>query len=464
MPRTAEYQQMLEEYRKSAQENRARWDERIRQYRMGHGAVRLLDETGEPLRCAAVRIRQKNHAFRFGCNCLMLDQLGTPERNETYERRFAELFNLATTTFCLYVMQPQPGVFRFAEDSEFVYRRPPSDRPVRFANKYGLALKGQPLLADSWHPDWAPKDAEGVKRVYREYFAKVAQRYGNSPYELWDVVNEAFSCPRRTPDFPLLDDEFTMIDWAFREARNIFPAHQRLELNEGTLQNCGEEAQRYLNLVKRLMRDEVPVESVGLQMHIFDSAGHLQHHHLPFADMENTYMSYAELGMPIAITEVTVQSRLEDCPKELGEEIQAAILENLYRLWFSAPTMHSAIFWNFADGVAWGKEGDVLGCLLDADLKPKPAYHRLYQLIHREWNTSLTAATNDEGVVEWDGFFGDYEISLLKEEPLKRMNYTRIKGAWDVDPRIPTPSGCAALDGKQHVQECILTTQGGKTL
>lgn len=386
----------------------------------------------------------------------MLDQMGSPEKNEEYERRFAELFNLATTTFCLCAIQPRPDEYRFAEDSEFIYRRPPADRPVRFAEKYGLALKGQPLLCDSWHPTWAPKDADNIKRIYREFFEKVALRYGDSPYYLWDVVNEAFSCPRRTPDFPLLDEKFSYVDWAFQEARKLFPQHHVMELNEGTSQNCGEAAQRYLKLVKRLMLENVPVESVGLQMHIFSADKHMQRQELDFFDMENTYLAYADLGMPIAITEVTVQSALPDCPRELGEEIQSAILENLYRLWFSAPTMHSITFWNFADGLAWGKEGNVLGCLLDSQLKPKPSYQKLYQMIHREWNTHEIITTDEEGVARFDGFYGDYEIKWLQDQNLEQVAYTKTPGAWDVNPNRHIPVGKFSLNKNAILQRVTI--------
>lgn len=51
-----EYRQMLERYRKAAQECRSRFDERIKNYRMGRGEIRLVNEQGEPLRHAKMEI------------------------------------------------------------------------------------------------------------------------------------------------------------------------------------------------------------------------------------------------------------------------------------------------------------------------------------------------------------------------------------------------------------------------
>ena len=113
------------------------------------------------------------------------------ENNDRYEQEFAKLFNLATTTFCWRDIEPESGKMRFAEGSPEIFRRPPPDRVVNFGRKYGISLKGQPLLADSWHPKWAVGTQEEVKRLYVGYFEKVAERYGKK-FAIWDVVNEAF--------------------------------------------------------------------------------------------------------------------------------------------------------------------------------------------------------------------------------------------------------------------------------
>jgi len=43
-------------------------------------------------------------------------------------------------------------------------------------------------------------------------------------------------------------------------------------------------------------------------------------------------------------------------------------------------------------------------CVLDEDNEPKPAWHRLRNLIREEWTTRQTASTNPAGEVRLRGF------------------------------------------------------------
>jgi len=50
------------------------------------------------------------------------------------------------------------------------------------------------------------------------------------------------------------------------------------------------------------------------------------------------------------------------------------------------------------------------GGLLDENGTPRPAWHRLHQLIRQEWRTSCSAMTDKEGKIHLQGFFGQYQV------------------------------------------------------
>jgi endo-1,4-beta-xylanase len=375
---------------------RPKLDKDIERNRKGDAVLELVDVQGKPLADAELDIQQTSHAFAFGCNILPLGQLGP--KNERYEQAFARLFNLATTTFCLSAVQPEPGRFRFAEGSDEIWRRPPPDRVVAFCKKHGIAVKGQPLMAGSWHPGWAPKEPEEIRKVYREWFAKVAERYGRD-FRIWDVVNESF-CHTK---FPLCTPGLEYVGWAFREALRLFPPESVLEINEATPVN-GPWRDRYFRQVKGLLDQGVGPRSVGIQFHLFPLRSHMRGNLYPPLELLETYGKLSRLGLPLYITEVTI-------PAILGEDIQAEALVNLYRLWFSRPRMAGIIYWNLCDGAAWKNEGDARGGLTDADLLEKPAYQALYQLVHREWRTRLATKTDAQGKAVFRGFFGKYAVT-----------------------------------------------------
>jgi hypothetical protein len=127
----------------------------------------------------------------------------------------------------------------------------------------------------------------------------------------------------------------------------------------------------------------------------------------PPAQLSAVYERFGKLGLPLYITEITVPGNGDN-----GAELQAAIVENLYRLWFSTPGMAGVTWWNLGDGAAFQEENKALGGLLDNDMNPKPAYRALDRLINREWKTALKLQTDAAGKVSFRGFLGKYSIRV----------------------------------------------------
>ena len=69
--------------------------EGIEQNRKGDCVLSL----GKEAAGKTVKVTQKSHAFKFGANLLLLDQLDTPEKNQEYRELFAKYFNLGTIPF-----------------------------------------------------------------------------------------------------------------------------------------------------------------------------------------------------------------------------------------------------------------------------------------------------------------------------------------------------------------------------
>lgn len=400
----------------------------IEEHRRDDAVLLIRDELERPVEGAVAEIRQRTHAFKFGCNALLLGQLG--ELNTLYEEKIVKLMNLVTTTFCWCDLEPEPGKLRFEEGSREIFRRPPPDRAVNFGRKYGIALKGQPLLKDSMCPDWVPKDPEKLKRLYVDFFAKVARRYGKD-FAIWDVVNESFCCEKRRPDFPLYTPELDYVEWAFRQARDIFPRDGGLlEINESSFVNDGPQADRYYKQVKGLVERNVGVGAVGFQFHMFNAhtaVDHLECRLHPPESMYDNYLRFSGLGLPMFITEITIPSKF-DCDHETGYMLQAEMVRNLYRLWFSIPGMAGIIYWNFKDGPAARNEGDCMGCLTDENLNEKPAYTALYDLIHGEWKTNLTLRSDGAGRIAFRGFYGEYDITVRTADRTLRTTLSIEKG------------------------------------
>lgn len=399
---------------------RPRIEADIQANRMADYELVARDDQGRPLANAEVDIEQVSHDFKFGSNCLVLGQLADPEKERAYEAALKKLFNLVTTTACLGVYEKEAGKFRFADVGDEDWRRPPMDRIADWSAANGLACKGQPLLAGSWHPAWGKDQTiEEAHAMYIDYFKRVAERYGDR-YAMFDVVNEAF-CHL---NFPLYTNDWSFVDWALEAAGPLFPTNVALCINEYSAVNGGirdfrgfhDRTGDYYGLAKRVLDKGLRLDGLGFQFHMFTNGEFEEFLTLKRwnpSDLRKAYDRYATLGIPLYITEVTIPSTYGSTTAD-GERLQAEVAEILYRFWFSQKAFDGITWWNLCDGAAWLKEGDVKAGLLDADMREKPVYQTLYQLIKREWTTRLRLKTDAAGKVRFRGFKGRYEIRPVR--------------------------------------------------
>ncbi len=398
-----------------------RIDDGIEKHRKSDATLKIVDAAGQPVAGAGVKVSQKSHEFLFGCNIFVLGQM--KEKEKAYEEAFVKLFNFATVPFYWAGTEPEQGKLRLAEGSPYFWRRPPPDRAVAFGKKHGLTLKGHPLLWHAHNPNWLPKDPNELKRLYEKRFKEIAERYGKD-IRIWDGVNESLVCPPSYPFFSAKDRDYpTYISWAFGEERKVFGPEALLILNDVTQFNWPpNESNRFYRQCRKLLENRVPIEGIGFQFHFFDRKG-LD----GFAGDErcdpngllDNYEMFAKLGLPLWITEITIGSAGDE-----GPAVQARVVRDIYRLWFSAPKMAGITWWNLGDGTAHGNEGRAGGGLTDEDFNPKPAYQALDRLINQDWMTDVELKSGADGNATFRGFQGRYDIEVTVAGKTKRFEVT----------------------------------------
>ncbi len=177
-----------------------------------------------------------------------------------------------------------------------------------------------------------------------------------------------------------------------------------------------------------MLEKGTPIDKIGQQMHIFTAAKQptgvdatdeeIIAHAEELMDPSIYFKALDKLnefGLPLEITEVTVPT-LGDSLE--AEDLQADLLEQLYTIWFSIPNMESIVYWNTVDHTAYDdpnggwNENNCKGGLFHRDLTPKKSAERLYYLFNKKWHTDLTVASNDNGIAEIRGFYGEYEAEI----------------------------------------------------
>lgn len=409
---------------------RRKIDEGIESNRKGDGTLIVTDAKGKPLSDIEVKIEQISHEFRFGANLFMLDELETTEKNDTYKARFAALFNMATLPFYWDALEPVEGAPRYAKDSARIYRRPSPDLCIEFCEKHGIEPREHALAYECFFPKWlydAPVDR--IKEALTRRYFEIAERYADKIPTI-EVTNEMFWQSGKTAFY----DDPDYVEWCFRLAEKYFPGN-KLTINESTNEAWGGRCRTvaaYYAYVEALLCKGVRIDAIGMQYHMFHKREEAFEKTRLYYDPDKLFARmdlYARLGKPLQVTEITIPSYSWE--KE-DEELQADILEYLYSIWFSHHATEQIVYWNLVDGYAhvWDPDPAVIaasqgnmtqgenyyhGGLLRFDLSEKPAYTRLYNLIHKKWHTEGSYRTDGAGEISFRGFYGDYRVTVSKD-------------------------------------------------
>lgn len=401
----------------------------IEKYRKGNCKLRFCDNEGNPIVGKKVKINQTSHDFKYGANIFMLDEFENEEDNIRYREEFKKYFNLATVPFYWDGLEPQEGKPRYDKDSPKVYRRPAPDRCVEYCNENGVLPKLHCLVYDKFIPTWLPLDDMGaMEKLYEKRFAEISERYAGKMYEI-EVINE-LNDEHGWKFKSAISSKRDIIEWAFGLARKYFK-DDVLVINESNpVKAIAERGYRnsYFMMVDAALLRGVQIDKIGLQHHAFTGAStatdeeyekalrDVNPHHFNPKSILDALDKFAEFGKPLEITEITVPTFGET---EEDELLQADLLDLIYTCFFGHPAVENVVYWNVPDGYAhvtkenrvWN-ENRCRGGLFTHEVTPKKSAERMYEMFNKRWHTDLELTTDENGCVEFRGFFGDYKAEL----------------------------------------------------
>ncbi|MDP3849519.1 MAG: endo-1,4-beta-xylanase [Luteolibacter sp.] len=390
-----------------------------------------------------VKIEQLDHEFLFGANIFNFDQLGSDELNRKYKELFGTIFNAATIAFYWKTFEPEPGKPRYlasGRDSaaywnalkepwnEFHWRRPAPEKIIGFCEAKGIAMHGHPIIwgNPAWnHPAWVSKAPDKVGEMESLFGKRITEicRYYKDRIPSWDIVNESVDPTPGEPRYGVIPDDYTFK--SFKLAEKDFPASVRFNINDSW-------RAVYPPFVRELIARGAKIDVVGLQMHIFNPPECLDiaagKDAFPNGtswkplDVIRDLEELDTLKRPIHLSEVTIPS-----PGESGKAlaIQAGLARDMYRLWFSWPSITRITWWNVVDDC--GAKGEPLKSgLFTRRMEPKPAFHVLDHLIHQEWMTRMAVKAGQDGTVRFRGFKGRYRVSYTAADGAEKSMEFRL--------------------------------------
>lgn len=263
-------------------------------------------------------------------------------------------------------IQYKKGKFNFSD----------MDLLVKFAGENGMKVRGHTFV---WHNQNAGyvssiRDDDELRAHLKDHITTIMQRYQGKIFE-YDVCNEIFEEDgsfRNSFWYRRFGEE--IYEYAFTVARQADP-NARLVLNDYNNENYGNaKADAMYNFVKKLVEKGVPIDGVGLQLHLQEN--------LPFDKeaIRKNVQRYGELGIDVSFTEVDV--RLKTPAGDAAVANQARIYQDLMDICRTEKNCSTYVVWGLSDKTSWVPGtfpgyGDALP--IDRDYKVKPFMKNLFK-------------------------------------------------------------------------------------
>jgi len=248
----------------------------------------------------------------------------------------------------------------------------PADAIVEFARAHKMAVRGHTLV---WHQQFGAWVTNGnytpeqLAGILQEHIKTVVGRYAGKVYA-WDVVNEAIDTdgtPRKSPWSGIPD----YLEKAFRWAHAADPK-ALLFYNDYSAETINKKSDAIYAMVKDFKARGVPIDGVGLQMHIG-----LKHPEM--AGMQANLKRLTDLGLQVQITELDV--KLADNSAE-SLAAQAKVYGDIVGMCLANARCTAIQIWGFTDRYSWiprSSKGFDYALPFDRDYHPKPAYQAIVE-------------------------------------------------------------------------------------
>lgn len=309
-----------------------------------------------------------------------------------YTSTLAREFNMVEPEDALKweVVHPQRNEFDFSQ----------ADQILEFATKQDMKIRGHILVWHRQNPRWLTEGhytSTELAHILEEHIKTVVGHYRGKLFA-WDVVNEAFDELRpgvlrstiwrdqpgiavgRNGSASIVEphsskQSYSYIERCFRWAHEADP-QALLFYNEAEAETISAKSDAVFSMVRDFRRRGVPIDGVGLQMHIPNL-------HADVTSISANIKRLTELGVQVHITEMDVALPLDSNGNARAQDLvrQADIYRDVALACLSHPGCTAIQTWGFTDKYSWigshTKHRQGAALLFDQNYQAKPAYKAL---------------------------------------------------------------------------------------
>ncbi|MEL7266476.1 MAG: endo-1,4-beta-xylanase, partial [Planctomycetota bacterium] len=383
-------------------------DARINAIRKSDVDLTIVDENGDPIDGADVRIQQKRHAFGFG-NLIHAKWIGITEEEFNAQPAWANQEGYTWQDVLNFRQQVEENynLVVFGNDmkwrpwevgktnTQWNFRQSWLDRSLQWAAERGIEVRGH---AGAWGHINGENEfnhnndtSDGLDQRTLDHIAEKVAAVGQRVTQ-WDAVNHPVGWTgfQNTTEFRYGADHHADLFHAVADAA----PHAAMWANEFRILHSATNADAYAAYIQRMLDRDAPVDGIGFQGHFQSNAGSVR----PIEDIYQTMERFASIIPNLQITELDYETS--------NNQAQADFIGDLMRASFSHASMQSIIHWGFWEGRHWRPDG----AHFNRDWTIKPVGQVIDQLVFDEWWTDETIESTSQGNAFLRSFHGEYDI------------------------------------------------------
>jgi len=238
--------------------------------------------------------------------------------------------------------------WQFTEPVRGLYTFQEADALVSLAQRHNMKVQGHTLVFGEANPTWLQQlPADQLEQAMVDHI-RITVDHFKGKIASWDVVNEPFdddSWDELRPTIFYKAMGASYINKAFIAAHDADPNAQ-LFMNEYGLEEDGSRWDNFLAMVTKMKQDNVPIDGVGFQAHVYESGDKIN----PTV-LRKHIQQLAAIGVKARISENDVYS-------EGGSTNQANEYRDVLNACLAEPNCISWTTWGVSDKYDYFKDDD----------------------------------------------------------------------------------------------------------
>ncbi|NNF35318.1 MAG: T9SS type A sorting domain-containing protein [Saprospiraceae bacterium] len=415
---------------------------RIENLRKADLNINVVDQEGNPIEDAKVKIEMLEHDFGFGSALVACRFPGNNCYDATYVEKVTNLdgrghgFNVGVT---------ENALKWDAWEEEWLGTPQQTINAIQWLIENGIDMRGHTLFWPGFRnmPDDINQNKNNLPYIRTRLLERMEEMLSDPTLSTliteWDVLNE-ITTNRDLEEIFKADPDFTtgreIYQEIFSKSKELNP-DLKIYVNDYIVLSGGGSGQnvtnRYEGYLVEMQENDVSFDGIGFQCHIGSQPTSI----LKIEKVLDQF--YEKYNKRIKITEFDISPMVHD-------SVQAKYISDFLTMIYSHPAVDAFLMWGFWDGNHWKNNAPIF----NHDWSVKPSGQAFIDKVYDEWWTDESKSSDSNGKVNFRAFKGKYKVTVTTESS-SRQSEVDLSSPQDIQIMLDQSTSISSLNPKEFL-------------